>query len=459
MKWPRRTGVGPSCLECARSVPIEVRLPRVAMGERVSNWAGNIVYDVARRVRPRSLSELVALVRESALRGGRLKAMSSGHSRSAIIETAGTLVDMTEFRALELVHEDRVRVGAGVRLDALHTFLAARGRALVNHPSVAELGCVGAMATGSHGSGRSAALASLAVGLQLVDGNAHVLDVSREAAPEAFAACAVGLGLMGIITEVTLQTVPAFAIEEVTRVEPVERAFGPGLSARAGLDDYHQYYWLPHTGSALGFRRTRAEAAPGANPLPARSPVLVRGLTAACLRVGERWPGSIPSLNRSAQKLVYVERRRVERSSAILCVELPPVYHEIEYGLPVAHGDAVLAGVRQLFASAGRVSNFPVIVRFAAADQLLMSPAFDRDTVYVSISCSSLRLMAPLRQQVEALMASHSGRPHWGKLFGASAAELQRLYPESYPRFMAALCERDPRGLFQNAWSERCFPR
>jgi FAD/FMN-containing dehydrogenase len=428
------------------------------VAERISNWAGNVVQDVSRRVRPRSLSELVLLVKECAARGEPLKASGCGLSRSPIIETAGALVDMSEFRALELADDGQVRVGAGIRLDELYTFLAARGRALVNHPSVAELRCVGAMATGSHGSGLSASLASLAVQLQLVDGHAQVLDLSRSADPDAFAACAVGLGLMGIITEVTLQTVPAFAIEEVTRVEPVATAFGAGLLERAAQDDYHQYYWLPHTERALCFRRNRVDATPGPSPLPVRSPALARALAAACLRLGELWPGAIPSVNRAAQKLVYVERRRVERSSAVLCVELPPVFHEVEYGLPIEQGPAALAEVQGLLARAGLVSNFPVIVRFAAADSLFMSPAFGRATVYVSVSCSSLALLSRLRPQLEALFASHCGRPHWGKLFEPSAAELQRLYPESYPRFVAAMRERDPRGLFQNALSKRCFP-
>ena len=429
------------------------------MGGRAANWAGNISFAVSRRERPRSLSELVALVEKSAARGERLKASGCGMSRSTIIETPGVLVDMSEFRALEMAGADEVRVGAGVRLDELCRFLAARGRALINQPSVAELGCVGAVATGSHGSGRSASLAAQAVRIQLVDGQAQVLELSRRAEPEMFSACTVGLGLMGIVTEVTLTTVPAFSIEEVTHVEPVESAFDAKLATRAAQDDYHQYYWLPHTDGALCFRRNQSDAPAEGRPLPVRSPALARAMALTCLRLGERWPQTIPRINRAAQKLVYVERRRVERSSAILCVELPPVFHEVEYALPVEHGPAALARVRELLAGAGAVSNFPVIVRFAAADELLMSPAFGRATIFVSVSCSSLSLLSRLGPSLDALMASYSGRPHWAKRFEASAAELQRLYPESYPRFVAALRERDPRGIFQNAFSERCFPR
>ncbi|HTV22164.1 MAG TPA: D-arabinono-1,4-lactone oxidase, partial [Polyangiaceae bacterium] len=355
----------------------------------MTNWAGNIVFDVSRRVQPRSLYEVVALVRESVARGEPLKAGGRGMSRSPIIETTGTFVDMSEFRALELVADDGVRVGAGIRIDELCRFLAASGRSLANQPSVAELGCVGALSTGAHGSGRSASLAAQAVALQIVDGQGQVLDLSRSADPEMFAACAVGIGLMGIVTEVTLRTVPAFSIEERTRVEPVESAFGAGLGERAAQDDYLQYYWLPHTEDALCFRRSPTDAAPEGPVLPARSPALARVMTGALLRMGERWPQTIPRINRSAQKLVYVERRRVARSSAVLCVELPPVFHELEYALPVEQGPAVLARVRELLAGAGAEANFPVIVRFAAADELWMSPAFGRASVYVSVSCSS----------------------------------------------------------------------
>jgi FAD/FMN-containing dehydrogenase len=431
------------------------------MPEQIRNWAGNVAFEVAQRVRPQSVDELVQLLRANAQRGQRSKAAGAGYSRSEIIETTGTQIDMSAFRVLEVSGPERgwVRVGAGIRIAELCRFLAQQGLGLLNQPSVAELGCVGAMATGSHGSGLAAALASRAVRIQLVDGRGRLHELSRDTGGDVFRACAVGLGLMGVITEVTMEVVAAFAVEEVTERWSIERAFDEQLCKRAAEDDYHQYYWLPHTEQALVFRRNRVSAAPEGAVLRPPLPRRERAASTVALAVGAVCPRWIPAINRMGQGLLYDEHRRVARSSAILAVELPNVFQELEYALPAAAAAGALAEVRQLFGEHRHVANYPVIVRFAAADGLLMSPAFGRDSVYISVSCSTLQLVSRFRTELDERMAAHRARPHWGKLFGAGAAQLRLAYADGYDRFMAVMRELDPDALLENRFSQRCFPR
>ena len=60
---------------------------------------------------------------------------------------------------------------------------------------------------------------------------------------------------------------------------------------------------------------------------------------------------------------------------------------------------------------------------------------------------------APFRE-VEALMGSLGGRPHWGKRSFLTAAELAPRYP-AWDAFQAARQELDPDGRFENEWARR----
>ena len=59
--------------------------------------------------------------------------------------------------------------------------------------------------------------------------------------------------------------------------------------------------------------------------------------------------------------------------------------------------------------------SFPLELRFAAADDALLSPAHGRDSAYVAVHAyAGMPWEAPFRE-VEALLAGWDGRPHWGK--------------------------------------------
>ncbi len=54
--------------------------------------------------------------------------------------------------------------------------------------------------------------------------------------------------------------------------------------------------------------------------------------------------------------------------------------------------------------------------------------------------------------QVEAALSAFSARPHWGKAFVSSGAEIAALYPR-LADFRALAARLDPRGAFQNRFT------
>ena len=73
--------------------------------------------------------------------------------------------------------------------------------------------------------------------------------------------------------------------------------------------------------------------------------------------------------------------------------------------------------------------------------------------------CTSRGRASPRRSRacwstLEAALAPFGARPHWGKAFRATAAEIAPLY-ERLPDFARLAQRLDPRGAFRNDWLER----
>src|SRR5687768_13592699 len=130
-------------------------MPRPMPGVR--NWGGTLHFHPAAIERPGDVEQLQAVLRRADAQGRRVRVMGARHSWSPLIETNGVLLDLRRFDGLRM-QGDAVAVGAGVRLHTLNDFLDRHGRALLNLGFITAQTAVGAVMTGTHGSGPAAVL-------------------------------------------------------------------------------------------------------------------------------------------------------------------------------------------------------------------------------------------------------------------------------------------------------------
>lgn len=425
---------------------------------RWRNWAGNERAD-AEVVQPGSVDEVAAVLTSAAAAGRRVRPIGSGHSFTGIgrpedIQLAcGGLGRFGEMGA-----DGRVTVGAGVPLYRLNAELVRRGWSLTNLGDIDRQTIAGALSTGTHGTGAHfGGLGTQVRGLQLVTPSGEVLDADATRHPELFAAARVGLGALGVVTAVTLQAVPAFALRAVE---------GPGTltSALEGFDelmtstDHVEFYWFPHTDVTLLKCNTRVPLEEGLAPLPRwrtvwDDEILANAAFAGVVAAGRRVPALIPPLARiSARALgartwtdhshrVFVSRRRVR-------------FLEMEYAIPRADAAAVLAELRRVHEANDWRAAFPVEVRVAAADDIPLSTASGRDTAYIAAHVPAGTDPGPWFAALESIAGEVSGRPHWGKLHGLDAAVLSARYPR-FGEFLALRDRLDPTGVLSNAYLDR----
>jgi xylitol oxidase len=90
-----------------------------------------------------------------------------------------------------------------------------------------------------------------------------------------------------------------------------------------------------------------------------------------------------------------------------------------------------------------------------AADDLWLSMAYGRETIGIHFSFHSDRdAIHALLPRIETALAPFDFRPHWAKIFAATAADLAPRY-ERMGDFRALAAEMDPRGAFRNDFLDR----
>lgn len=121
--------------------------------------------------------------------------------------------------------------------------LNQKGWALQNIPDVVHQTVAGFVSTGSSGGTITHSFDECILSIRMVDGTGQVREFKKSSDPnDSFYGVVVSMGLLGIITSLTLQCVPAFniiGIETTTNVEDCEfDFFGSGSANKPSLEQY-----------------------------------------------------------------------------------------------------------------------------------------------------------------------------------------------------------------------------
>jgi L-gulonolactone oxidase len=300
-------------------------------------------------------------------------------------------------------------------------------------------------------------LATQVAALELVLADGSQLRCSIDENPEVFAAARVGLGALGVITAVTLQCEPAFALAASEAPAPLDEVLAD-LDELVLGNDHFEFYWFPHTRRVLTKRNNRV--LPGTELRPVRplrhwldDEFLSNTLFERLNRVTARRPGLIPRTNAIAARMLG-PRDYIDRSHRVFASVRRVRFREMEYALPRAAVPDVLAEIGRYLDRSGQRIGFPVEVRFAAADDIWLSTAHGRDTGYIAVHQYHRREHEQYFRAVEAIAKDVAGRPHWGKLHYRGAESLAPAYPR-FADFVAVRDRLDPHRTFGNAYLTR----
>ncbi len=181
--------------------------------------------------------------------------------------------------------------------------------------------------------------------------------------------------------------------------------------------------------------------------------LLANSLFGVVNRLGDVAPRTIPSLNRASSRALSA-RTYSDVSHRVLTSSRRVRFREMEYAVPREAGMAALTEARALIEQRGWRIGFPVEIRYAPADDVWLSTAHGRDTVYLAFHTNVRTDHTEYFAAVERVLRAYDGRPHWGKLHTRTAADLAPAYPR-FADFVALRDRLDPDRLFTNDYLER----
>lgn len=227
--------------------------PPPSTNEDLVNWSGTHHCQPKRFYQPETQEHVEAIVREAAASKTKLRCIGSGLSPNGIAFQPEGMVSLSLMDKILSVDADAmtVTVESGARVQDVADHIRESGLTLINYASIREQTIGGFTQIGAHGTGAGIpSVDDSVVGLKMVTPALGTISISKETNPRLFELAKVGLGCLGVVTEVTLRCMPAHKLVErtfVTSVKEVKRNHTKWLQTNKHL----RYMWLPATDSVV----------------------------------------------------------------------------------------------------------------------------------------------------------------------------------------------------------------
>jgi L-gulonolactone oxidase len=274
---------------------------------------------------------------------------------------------------------------------------------------------------------------------RLIDSRGVIHTASATENKDLFDAGRVGVGALGIITTITLKAEPLWKMKKTTLSYSFSQLM-TDLPTLLTTYERLQWSWTPYTDSASVLIR---EDVPLDTPLVPASP-----------------DGGCWSTTQSTTNCTDLSYKTLTDSEARYAAR--EIYTEMEMFIPAEH---VQAAVKDFVAFMDSIRSqhdesivLSAMVRYVKGDDILLSPAYGRDTAVMSfIALGDSEKTADYneferyaRGLEELCERKYQGRPHWGKVNYAVSSYLQTAYNETFSKFNAVRKSVDPSGMFMN---------
>lgn len=423
-----------------------------------ANWAGRFRYTPGKFAKPTTEADIVDLVRDSES----LRVFGSGHSFNAGVVSDETLVSLDYYSGLiwKDPENKQIAVKGGTRVREVVNLLLEEGLAFEALPSHDAQSIAGILSTDVHGTGRDWGFVSESlVGLKLIGGKGEV----HECYPsdELFKAAVGGIGAVGIVSEVVVQGVDRFNVEQKVKTEDVSFVEA-NLDRLLRENDHLSLYLFPFTDRCRvnTWNRTDDRRSPLGN--------LREFVRISVDALGAAWAGNLlayTGLSRTLAPLVYgVESgsNLVLESDKAFNRTIYHLHQELEFTVPFEEAFEACRRFTELYEGM-YPSGLPYAlfeVRFTPEghDRTLIGAGRDRRCAWIDLVLDDSPGFERYYVAAEELVKEIGARPHLGKSCESFGKEdMQKLYGSNFTRFVELVEEHDPDGKFANGFTRRLF--
>ena len=437
--------------------------------KKLKNWARTALCTPKEIYYPTSQEEIISLIKSCNETHTPIKVVGAKHSYNDIFCAGkeGINISLKKFNAIVNINHQKhtVKVQAGIRIPALIKILKPNKLSLKNLGTNVFDSLAGACSTGYHGSGiEHGIFASNVLEFEIITplGERKVIKNSDE----SFKIYAVGLGMLGVITHITLQCEPSYKLEVIEKkmdLEEIEAQFETLLAE----NDHFKFIWIPHTTEFMVWLANRTQKEQSSTFTKwmtyGWTGVMINNFFHEVLLFGASFKRSlVPSINKFMSKVLLPKEG--ENATSVYpshwAFFLPHVLKQdvVEYAFKIEETFDVFRELIEMVETTGIYVDTPIEVRFVKKDDYWLSPTQGEDVCFIGT-----KIHFPLRRQpeylryfteVDKILLKHSGRPHWGKQFRITTDDFKKNY-KKWDDFWEYVDKEDPKGLFSNAFSKR----
>ncbi len=448
-----------------------------AIGNRevLFNWSRTNPLGALDQVwRPTTRDELQQLLREYPER--KLRLIGSGLSFEPIhsVYAEGSqalLVDLHHLRGQLDKTADTVTYLAGTPLDTVYADLIAMDRMLPASPGVIGIQTLGgALSTGTHGQGlHQSALCDAVAALTVMLASGDIIRVDRT--DPRFGAFVMGMGMLGILLDVTLNTVP----NRIMRCTKFTTDYPFLLEHNERLNREHAFvksWWFAWTGESHIWLVDPASddevaryRAGGSEPLVLEGDMDERmnlALNATIDATLQKMARDTKDEARAGEHFETVRRFKdasdlVGNVYQILCKGIPAPQINCEVAVPLERMGEALEILQAWQEANPGVLHYPFILRCTGPSVAWLSAAHDKSVcwigflVYLAADGTFVGGSMEQMRELQQLLVSLGGIPHFGKHLAMDLYDFPALLPRWHD-FLALKRELDPHGRFENRW-------
>ncbi len=417
------------------------------------NWSGSVTATPSRIARPRTIEELSTLV----IQAGKVRVTGAGHSFMPLCQTDDLLLNLSELEGAVEIAPDRKTVWApaGWSLKRLTAALWAEGLSLINQGDINPQSLAGAVSTGTHGTGAAlGSLATQACGFRLLTADGRLVECGPDLEPELYQAQRLSLGLLGVAVAIRINVVPAYHLEErISRLplaQVIERFDELAAATR------HMEFWVFPYSDQVIFKTLHPVPAEAADEKPGKGGEGDEAIFKAVCDLCAAAPALTGPMQRLLMKLAGASSRRAAPAYEIFPSERNVRFEEMEYEMPRETGLPTLKAAIAHIRKRRLPITFPFEFRLVAGDDIWLSPFNIGPGASISFHQYARMDWKPAFAEVEPVLASGGGRPHWAKRHSLTPADVHRLYPRA-DDFLRVRQAWDPTAKFANAHMTQLF--
>ncbi|MEE6514648.1 hypothetical protein FKM82_022951, partial [Ascaphus truei] len=159
------------------------------------------------------------------------------------------------------------------------------------------------------------------------------------------------------------------------------------LDTHLNSSEYFRFFWFPHTENVTIFYQDPTDKPPSSKPNWFWDCFVGYYLLEFALWISTFLPRMVPWINHFFFRLLFTSRtERVGISYKVFNFDCLFKQHVQDWAIPIEKTkDALLQLKTWLERNPQAVAHFPVEVRFARGDDILLSPCYHRDSCYMNI--------------------------------------------------------------------------